>query len=198
MNSESKHEPVFGHSDVQVQMVREDLDTIPVFGLPSGYRIRWYEVGDEVHWLRIHNTCEGYGDLKAGLFEDQYGTDQEVLSQRMAFICREDGLPVSTNTAWMNDWNDAHWGRIHWVATSREEQGKGLSKPLMTAVCKRLVELGHDRAYLTTNTLRVRAIALYAAFGFRAYWETEREQMAWEDLNERMGAIGRKVSFGSV
>lgn len=193
MNLESQHEPIAGHSGVSVRMIRENMDHVPTFDLPDGYHIRWYESGDEKHWLRIHNESEGYGDLKAGLFHDQYGTDLEVISERMAFICRNDGLPVSTNTAWMNDWNGVHWGRIHWVATSRDEQGKGLSKPLMTAVCHRLKELGHDRAYLTTSTLRVRAIALYARFGFKTYWETKKEKEAWKDLIKSMGSIGREI-----
>ncbi len=68
-----------------------------------------------------------------------------------------------------------------------------MSKPLMKAICERLRELGHDRAYLTTNTLRVRAIALYAVFGFKAYWETEKEKAAWAGLRLRMRELGKSV-----
>lgn len=193
MNRHSKYEPAGGHSDVPVTMVRDHLDGVPSFRLQDGYTIRWFEPGDEEHWLRIHNECEGYGELKADLFADQYGSIAEVLAQRVAFICRADGLPVSTNTAWMNDWKGQNWGRVHWVATSRGEQGKGLSKPLMTAVCKRLVDLGHDRAYLTTNSVRIRAIALYAAFGFRAYQERDEDRAAWANVRRKMDEIGRTV-----
>ena len=195
INHDSQHEPVKTHTDLSVNMVRECLDDIPKYELASGYRIRWYESGDEDHWLRIHRESEGYGELKPSLFFDQYGRDVEALSRRVAFVCRPDGLPVATNTAWMNDWNGMHWGRIHWVATSRSEQGKGHSRPLMTAVCDRLSELGHDCAYLTTNTLRVRAIALYAAFGFKAYWESPEEQVAWDSLAKQLAEIGKSLEI---
>ena len=196
MKIESKHEPVSGHRDVPVRMVREDLNAIPAFELPDGYTIRWYEPGDDAHWLRIHRECESYGGLKPDLFQDQFGRDESVLAQRVAFVCGADSRPVSTNTAWMNDWNGKEWGRVHWVATSRDEQGKRLSKPLMTAVCERMRELGHDCAYLTTNTLRIRAISLYAAFGFEPYWETDKEKAAWEDVEEKLREIGRTVEMG--
>ncbi len=193
MNHHTRHEPASGHPDVPVTMVRDHLNCIPMFDLPRGYTIRWFVPGDEEHWLRIHNECEGYGDLKPNLFADQYGSVVEVLSQRVAFVCRADGLPISTNTAWMNDWEGQHWGRVHWVATVRGEQGKGLSKPLMTAVCKRMAKLGHDRAYLTTNSVRIRAIALYAGFGFSPYRESDTEREAWEDVERKMEEIGRNL-----
>ena len=193
MKLESKHEPVTGQVNVPVRMVREDLDAIPVFEVPEGYSLRWYEEGDAVHWMRIHQTCEGYAKLSPSLFEDQYGADVSTLSERIAFLCREDGLAVSTNTAWMSDWKGGNWGRVHWVATDRQEQGKGLSKPLRTQICHRLRDLGHACAYLTTNTLRVRAISLYADFGFKAYWETEKEEAAWSELREKLREIGREV-----
>ena len=189
MKLQTQHEPFDGHRDIPVQMVRETLDDSPAHKLPNGYSIRWYEAGDELHWMRIHLECEGYAPLRTTLFREQFGTDEDELKRRVAFVCREDGVPVSTNTAWMSDWNGRHWGQVHWVATIREEQGKGLSKPMMTAVMERLRELGHERAFLKTNTLRVRAIALYAGFGFKPYWESDEEREAWEELLPRMEAM---------
>ena len=190
MNVVTQCEPFEPDEDVRVQMVRDDLQDIPTFALPAGYGIRWYQPGDEEHWMRIHLECAGYGDLKPTLFTDQFGTDRDALVRRIAFVCREDGYPISTNAAWMNDWRGEHWGRVHWVATCASEQGKGLSKPLMTAVCERLRDLGHERAYLTTNTARVRAISLYMTFGFRPFPESGEEERAWKMLVGRMGEAG--------
>jgi GNAT superfamily N-acetyltransferase len=183
----TQKEPFVLDEDVRVQMVRDDLQDIPLFALPDGYGIRWFQPGDEGHWMRIHQECAGYGDLKPTLFADQFGSDAAELGRRIVFVCRGDGYPISTNAAWMNDWRGQHWGRVHWVATCASEQGKGLSKPLMTAVCERLRDLGHERAYLTTNTARVRAISLYRAFGFKPFSESEEEERAWEELLEKMG-----------
>jgi len=194
-NVESQHEPVSGHPSLPVKMVREDLEDIPQFDLPAGYAIRWYAPGDEAAWMRIHAESEAYGELDPELFWKQYGRDVQILSERVAFVCDSEGFPVSTNTAWMNEWQGGEWGRVHWVATARSEQGKGLSKPMMTVICERLSSLGHTRAYLTTNTVRVRAIALYAAFGFRAYWEADDERSAWEALMPKLEQLGKPVVF---
>lgn len=197
MNQDSRHEPVLVEGGHGVVMVRDDLGDVPRFALPDGYTLRWFEPGDEEHWYRIHRDCEGYGDLSDTLFAEQFGTDNDLLSKRMAFIFNSDDLPVATNAAWFNDWNGKHWGRVHWVATSRSEQGKGLSKPLMTVVCKRLRELGHTRAYLTTNTMRVRAICLYAEFGFEPYWDTDEEKAVWEELIRKVRQLGRQIGSWS-
>ena len=61
-----------------------------------------------------------------------------------------------TTTAWYNeDYRGLPFGRVHWVAIVPEMQGRGLAKPIMSAVCHRLRELGHGRAYLTTTTVRI-------------------------------------------
>lgn len=193
VNQETRHEPVTGVEGRGVVMVRDDLEAIPVCGVPAGYRVRWYEEGDAAHWMRIHEASEGYGALKATLFAEQFGDDPEVLRQRIAFVCDPDGVPVATNAAWFGEREGETWGRVHWVATSRRAQGKGLSKPLMTAVMERMKALGHTRAYLTTNTIRVRAIALYAGFGFKAFWETAEEERAWGEVKKVMEGMGRDL-----
>lgn len=176
-------------------MIRETLDHVPQYEVPSNYSIRWFEPGDDAHWRRIHIDCEGYEDIGEGLFSDQFGADMAVLKQRVGFICRVDGWPVATNAAWFGDFKAQTWGRIHWVATTREEQGAGLSKPLMTAVCNRLRDLGHDNAYLTTNSRRLRAILLYQGLGFTPDWETEEEKETWRVVAEKAGELGRVLDI---
>ncbi len=58
---------------------------------------------------------------------------------------------------------------MHWVAIAADHQGQGLSKPLLSAVLRRLVELGHTKAYLTTSTERPVALALYRLLGSWRY-----------------------------
>ena len=154
-----------------------------------------FEEGDDAHWRRIHIACEGYEDPGKDLFTGEFGTDLDALKQRVAFICRSDGLPVATNAAWFGDRDGQTWGRIHWVATTREEQGVGLSKPLMTAVCNRLRELGHVNACLTTNIVRFRAILLYAGFGFKPEWANEEEKETWRLVAEKAAELGRRLEL---
>jgi GNAT superfamily N-acetyltransferase len=63
---------------------------------------------------------------------------------------------------------------VHWVAIVPECQGIGLGKALMTLLCQRLRELGHDQAYLFTSSERVSAIRLYLRFGFELWPGTNR------------------------
>lgn len=82
-------------------------------------------------------------------------------------------MPVATATAWLNDgYATPEYGRVHWVAVHSAHQGRGLARPLLSAVCYRLKDLGYTKAYLTTSTERAVAMRLYRQFGFV---ETEGE-----------------------
>jgi len=94
---------------------------------------------------------------------------------------------VGTATAWVDDLNDdPAVGRVHWVALVPTVQGRGLAKPLMTAVCHRLQALGHRRAYLTTSMARTAAIGLYLKFGFHPVLEGAEQHARWQIVVEQL------------
>ena len=106
-----------------------------------------------------------------------------MLNQRQLYLLEESGQVIGTGTAWFNDnFQGQRFGRIHWVALLPERQGRGLAKPLMSALCRRLRELGHTRAYLSTSSARVPAIRLYRQFGFIPLAEGEQQAAAWRRL----------------
>jgi ribosomal protein S18 acetylase RimI-like enzyme len=95
-----------------------------------------------------------------------------------------DGQAIGTATAWFKDnFEGRRFGRVHWVAIVPEYQGRGLAKPLMSTICRRLQELGHDCAYLTTSTARLPAINLYRRFGFEPLIRTPEEADIWKRLD---------------
>ena len=61
-------------------------------------------------------------------------------------------------------------------------EDKGLSMPLLAAVCDRLKSLGHCKTFLTTQTCRVPAINLYAKFGFVPVIESDADRQIWKEL----------------
>lgn len=166
-----------------VKMTRANLDNLPEFALPSGFALRWYQSGDETHWLRIHLAADQLNKISPELFKGQFGSDVKLLSERQCFLLAPTGEVVATGTAWFNDdFAGGRWGRVHWMAVAPEFQGRSLGKVLLAAICQRLRELGHERAYLTTCTARVPAIRLYLRFGFKPVIRDVEEERRWRAL----------------
>ena len=175
--------------NISVKMVRSDLDNIPAHALPQGYAIRRYQRGDEQLWLRIHRVADKYSTITADLFRRQFGDDADALAQRQLFLVDRQGTGIGTTTAWFDDDHpDASHGRIHWVAIVPAEQGRGLSKPLLSLACQRLRDLGHDKAYLTTSTARIHAINLYASFGFVPEIRSDADAEVWREMATHLKA----------
>jgi GNAT superfamily N-acetyltransferase len=171
---------------ISVKMVRENLDDIPEYSLPAGYSIRWYQPGYEKHWQAVQSLADEYNRVTPDLFQEQFGTDTRLLSDRQCFLCDGQENIIGTATAWLDDLDGKSPGRIHWVAIVPQRQGRGLAKPLLTIVCKRLKELGHSRTYLTTQTVRIPAINLYAKFGFTPVIDSDWDREIWEKLRQHV------------
>jgi N-acetylglutamate synthase-like GNAT family acetyltransferase len=118
------------------------------------------------------------------LFEKQFGTDTQLLSERQCFLCDSRDNIIGTASAWLDNHGGKSLGRIHWVAIIPQQQGRGLAKPLLTAICKRLKELGHSKTYLTTQSVRLPAINLYAKFRFTPVIDSDGDREIWEKLQK--------------
>lgn len=169
-------------------MERDTLDAIPDYPLPPGYRLKWYKSGDEEIWLAIHMRAETHVEVTRSDYFREFGHDADVLHERQCFMLAPDGAPIGTASAWFNDdYHGQRYGRVHWVAVVPEFQGQGLSKCLLTAVLSRMVDVGHDRAYLRTSTARLPAINLYSRFGFVPSLRTPEDEAVWRDLTLAAG-----------
>jgi GNAT superfamily N-acetyltransferase len=154
-------------ADEPLFMTRDSLDNLPNFPFPAPFSIRWFQPGDEACWVALQTPFYQPGEITLDLFREQFGTDVDVLSARQCYLLSGAGQPIGTASAWLYDgFRGPEYGRVHWVAVAEEYQGQGLSKPLLSAVCQRFVELGHTKAYLTTSSERPRAVALYRRLGF--------------------------------
>jgi GNAT superfamily N-acetyltransferase len=172
---------------VKVRMIREDLEGLPRHELPGPYRIRRYQPGDEESWLAIHLRADQRLVYTPETFPREFGTDLEAIRRRQFYLCDGDGTPIGTASAWYNKrWRGRSWGVVHWIAIVPEGQGKGLGKALLSAVCRRMRELRHVRAYLITDTSRLPAICMYLKFGFVPEIEGDADRAAWPALRERL------------
>ena len=165
---------------IRVVMVRGDLEAIPEVPLPAPYRVRAYRPGDDAVWQRMQIAADEYGTFPPEKFAQQFGSDEAVLAERQLYLCDAAGQAIGTMTAWFGEAAEwVGWGRVHWVAVVPEHQGRGLSKPLMALTLNRLRELGHERAYLSTATVRPPAINLYLKFGFLPQLASDEDRRAW-------------------
>lgn len=178
-------------------MVRDNLDDIPQYDLPDGFSIRNFGGGDGPNWASIgaaagnFQTLEDAEDRFTKEFLDPVGD----MESRCFFVVENAGdRAIGTAMAWYDaDFDDGSgrsgsrptWGRVHWVSIIPEFQGKGLAKPMMTAVLNRLAE-SHDRAVLGTQTFRKTAVRLYLDLGFRPFFSSPTCPQAWKDLAEEL------------
>jgi GNAT superfamily N-acetyltransferase len=179
--------------NLPAKMVRVSLDSVPEFALPAGFSLRWYQPGDEENWRQIHLAADCYNKITPELFQHQFGTDERLLRDRQCYLLDPRSEVIGTGTAWFNDnFEGVRFGRVHWMAIVPEFQGRGLAKSLMTVICRRLRELGHDRAYLSTSSARRPAINLYLRFGFVPLLRSEKETAVWRTLSRRLLRGGKK------
>jgi ribosomal protein S18 acetylase RimI-like enzyme len=168
----------------RIYMVRKSVKNIPRYDLPEAFKVKWYKPGYEKYWYEIHDKSEKHVELTPDLFDEQFKKDVPSLEKRQFYIFDSNDLAVGTSTAWFNEnYNGQPYGQIHWVAIIPEMQGKGLAKPLLSILCNRLIELGHTRIFLITESLRLPAINLYYKFGFVPDIKSKDDEEVWKGID---------------
>ena len=170
----------------QVLMLRPSLDDFPKHSLPHPFNIRWYQEGDEQHWLAIKARSDRFHHADLTYYMNTYGAHAQLLPQRQAFLCDAAAQPIGTTTAWFEDFAGQHYGKVNWVCIVPEAQVQGLAKPLLAAIGQRLRLLGHTRALLYTLSTRLVAIQLYQKFGFVPCVRHAADGEAWDDINQHL------------
>lgn len=167
--------PFFDNHDTRVKyyellLERKDLDALPEYTLPKGYRFVFYSPGDRDAWIDIEKEAKEFTSYDEGLdaWTRYYADREDELFDRMVFVENEQGEKVATATAFYDitgrDTSGAAW--LHWVAVKRSYQGKGLSKPLIRYVLGIMKDLGYSHAKIPTQTYTWLACKIYLDFGF--------------------------------
>ncbi len=181
---------------IPIVMVRDNLDCIPQYALPEGYSIRTFVAGEGEVWAGIGHAAgnfQSYADARER-FDKEFSEPADDMESRCFFVVEnKSNRAIGTAMAWYDaDFDDGSgqpparpYGRVHWVAIVPEFQGKGLAKPMMTAVLNRLAE-SHDRAVLGTQTFRKTAVRLYLNFGFRPCFKNPTCPEAWKELAQEL------------
>lgn len=172
---------------ITVVMKRETLGDFPHHVLPAPYAVRWYVPGDERVWTEIQRKADLHNPIGPEVFRCWFGDDADELGRRQCYLLDGEGGEIGTATGWVNDeHHDSRYGRVHWVALVPEAQGKGLGKPLLTIVLDRMRQLGHERAFLTTESVRTVAIRMYLELGFEPEIQDDAQREEWTRIRRRV------------
>lgn len=168
----------------ELMLERNNLEDIPTFPLPDGYRFVLYKSGDRDAWIDIEKSAKEFKTYEDGLksWNEYFGGKDGELVRRMVFIETDGGEKVATATAYYDiygrDSSGAGW--LHWVSVRREFQGKGLSKPLISHTLEVMRSLGYKHAKIPTQTTSWVACKVYLDFGFTPIpRNAERNRDGW-------------------
>lgn len=155
----------------ELLLKRERLDDLPSYTLPEGYHFAMYRPGDRDSWIAIEKSAKELHSHAQGLevWARYFGWNESELPGRMVFIENEAGEKVATATAYFDIYgrDQSGVGWLHWVAVRREDQGRGLARPLIAYTLRLIRELGSAKAKIPTQTTTWLACKLYLDFGFR-------------------------------
>jgi GNAT superfamily N-acetyltransferase len=169
-----------------VRMIRDHLDNFPNWEFREGFGMRPIQPGEEHVWEDIQRDADPSFPRKDGLFDQEFGYDSVTAWKRVFLVTGPEGLAVGTIGAWYDrNFLGEEYGRIHWVATRPSFQGLGLAKASLIQALRVLAQF-HHKVYLSTQTKRVPAIAIYLDAGFFPQIASEPDRIAWSQAMPAM------------
>lgn len=168
----------------ELLMTYNDTSKFNKHDLPNGYYFTFYKPGDEFKWVDIHMQTGEFTDYEYALevFHDFYDNFINELDKRCIFIVNDEGKKIGTAT--ISKLNEEEYGYnavVDWVAISKEYQGKGLARPLISRLLQLANELGHTKILLHTQTHTWLAAKLYLDEGFEPF-KVEENYKGWQIL----------------
>ena len=123
----------FDNHDARIRyyelLLEGDLDGVPRYPLPGGFRFVFFRPGDRDAWIGIERSAGELTSYAQGteVWERYYGGREDALCRRMVFVENAAGEKVATATAYEDitgrDRSGSGW--LHWVAVRREYQEIG-------------------------------------------------------------------------
>ncbi|MEN6356500.1 MAG: GNAT family N-acetyltransferase [Armatimonadota bacterium] len=172
---------------IPVSMTRGNLDNIPEYPLPAGYKFRFFKRGEELVWAQMQVDVGAFESIEKAMerYNSEFAPHIDEFEKRCIFLVEEStGRVIGTTTAWYHPDRDDDRGRIHWVAIIPGFQGRKLAKPLLAEAMRVLRAYHHERVHLWSMTSAAKAIRMYLDFGFVPANVSERFEEAWAMLAE--------------
>ncbi|MHB0857437.1 MAG: Nif3-like dinuclear metal center hexameric protein [Anaerolineae bacterium] len=165
--------------DPLAHMRRRDLEGLPALCIPQGYSARPMQADEVWAYLEVMRLSGLVPDANMSWFEHAFAGHPGYDVSRHYLIWKGD-RPVAAATAWLDDVEGQHWGRVHWVGVADSEKGRGLGRAVALAALHRMRTLGHTRALLDTQAWRLSAVATYLSLGFEPWPTEETPRDVWD------------------
>ena len=150
--------------DANIFMMCSSLNRSAISEMPPGYHIRNIHKDEIGLWKRMpfddEQTANQYNDYMTEFFNRVYAPRIDLFFERCLIVCNDVAQPIGTCFLW-----EVYGGipTIHWFKISKEYEGRGIGRALLSAVIESAVSYP---IYLHTQAGSYRAIKLYADFGF--------------------------------
>lgn len=171
-------------SELQLRMIRRNLDGLPDGTVPEGYAVRSYQHGDEKAWCAIMDTGIG-SEWTVERCQQQLTTLDQFRADGLFFVT-SNGEPVGSACAWPDATGDFSQAQVHMVCVRPEHRNKHLGHLLTLAVLRYLKDKGFRSAYLSTDDFRIPAIRAYLRLGFEPDFVEESHRLRWMQIFARL------------
>ncbi len=138
--------------------------------LPTGYRFKMYQSGDEDSWARLEyeiGDFDTFNEAKEYFVSTYIQNDSLDISKRCVFVVNPENEIVGSCIAWQDLKNDMYVASLHWLIVSPKYQGMGIGK----ALCRKVIQIfsgnQENTIYIHTQPWSCKAIILYIRQGFK-------------------------------
>jgi len=180
----------------QLHMLRPHLRDLPALALPDGYIVRTFQPGDDAHWSRIIGLSF-QTEPEQMPFDAMMRASPSFLPERVFFVCLGDE-PVATTSAWYLPEITPDAGTIHYVGTLPGHTGKRLGYWAVVAALHRMAAEGRQRAWLSTDDVRLPAIKVYLHLGFVPLLVHENQRERWPAVFATLGLPQLTAQFAEI
>ena len=172
----------------QLQMLLLDkvIQRPPALNIPSGYRLRLFNLDEDVdRYVELMHEA-GFNDFTP---ESTLSWANRVIPQGFFIIEHQKSGDFAATALCNHEPTPFHpnGGELGWVAGARKHAGKHLGQAVCSAVIQRFVQAGYRRIYLKTDDWRYPAIKTYLNLGFVPFLFSSEIKQRWRTVCETLG-----------
>lgn len=145
--------------------------------LQNPYQLRTYQDKDKEQMISLLKKCNLITKDK------EFLSALETCLPNGCFLIEEEGKIISTMMARHINTFKEFSGRIDWLATCPEKEGRGLGKICAFEATKRLYRAGYEDIWVTTDDHRIGALKIFTSIGFEPYI-TQSNKRRWNNLEK--------------